>query len=173
LEAYKTKAPTGESPLLWARLVLARAYRAKGDSTNAQVELHTCSQMVPLDGDRPSILLRSRALAKALLGNFSEAKDDCSEAMHADASEHSSQLYTDQLYLVCVEALEAQSKSGDSEARATCVSAAVDQLKGTSRHVELVGFLRQFDDLKIVETLSENLEFANLFHVPRLQRASR
>jgi Flp pilus assembly protein TadD len=174
LEFFNTKAPTGEAPVLWARLVLARAYRAKGDSTNAQVELQSCTQMVPLDGERSSAFLLYRALAKALLGNFSGAKDDCSEAMHADASEHSGALYIDRLYLACVEALEAQSEPGDSEARSNSVSAAVDQLKSTStRHVEPVGYLRQFDDLKIVETLSENLEFANLFHVPQLQRASR
>jgi WD40 repeat protein/tetratricopeptide (TPR) repeat protein len=170
LKLYEAKRPSTVAPLLWAHLALARAYRAKDDSTSAEAELQLCSKITPIDKEKLSLCYR--AVAEALLGNFQRARDDCSQALQADASDNSSQIY-DRIFLACVEALEAQIEPVASEARAHKISAAVQELQRASKkHFDLVEYLKQFDDLRIVQTLSEDAEFASFFHVPQLRPVS-
>jgi tetratricopeptide (TPR) repeat protein len=148
-----------QAPVAEARLFLARAYRAKGDAKNAEDQLQRCVQMEPPEGKAPSRLLRSRALAKALLGDASGAEHDCRHALDADR-DVSSERDRDHEYFACVYALQAQREPPSSEAMANDLKSAADQLKQTKIDLQtFLQFLQDFDDLKISETLSHSPEF--------------
>jgi WD40 repeat protein/tetratricopeptide (TPR) repeat protein len=152
LELFKMRF---QAPVAEARLFLARAYRAKGDAKSAEDQLQRCSQIEPPEGKAPSRLLRSRALAKALLGDASGAEDDCRLAL--DAENVSSERRLDYEYFACVYALQAEREPAGSEAMANDLKSAADQLKQAK--IDLQTFLQDFDDLKFSETLSHSPEF--------------
>jgi len=141
-----------------------------GDANSAEIELRQLVQMAPLNVEKPSPMWRLRALAKALLGDFLGAEDDCRIATKVDR-DRADQLYTDQVYFACVCALEAQHEP-NSDARLHDIRLAVAQLKADAiRKFDIEGFLEQFDDLKILDALSQSPEFQEFLHSSQTQPA--